>query len=121
ADVAGGRHPDGLLRGLRRGEQCAGRGQQRLPRRRQGDLAGGAVEQLRPQLLLELTDRTTQRRLGDAQSLRCTTEVQFLCDGEERTHLLELHAGDYATIDVILVSMNTGFPVESDLIWRRHS
>jgi hypothetical protein len=61
-------------------------------------VAGGAVEEIRPQFLLELADRTAERRLGDAQAFRRTTEVQFFCDREEGAHLLELHGHEYGRL-----------------------
>ena len=98
AHVAGRGHGDRPLGGLRRLEQLPGRTQQGLACGRERDVPGGAVEEIRSQLLLELTDRTTERRLGDAEAICRTTEVQFLCDREECTHLLELHESDYGRL-----------------------
>jgi hypothetical protein len=58
---------------------------------REGDAALAAIEELDPELLLELADLLAHRRLGDVQTLRCLAKVQLLRDGDEVPQMPELH------------------------------
>jgi rhodanese-related sulfurtransferase len=70
-------HPVGL------DEQPAPLGQQHLTRRCHPQHPVGAVEQLHPQLLLELPHGSAQGRLGDVQPLRRARDVALLRDRDE--------------------------------------
>ena len=59
-------------------------------RLRQPHLAARAHEQARADLLFELTDRDTERRLGHVEPSRGATEVELLRDGDEVAKLAQL-------------------------------
>ena len=72
-------------------DHSLGLGAEERPGRGQADLAGGAGEQGRTELGLELPDRVGQGGLGDVQLLGGATEVTGLGDGEEVTQVAQLH------------------------------
>jgi len=61
------------------------------------DAAARAVEQLRPEALLERADLQADGRLGDTEALRGLGEALLLDDGAERGELTRVHkhSGDY--------------------------
>jgi len=58
----------------------------------QHELAAGPVEELHPQLPLQVPDRLRQGRLRDEQRLRCLGDAAVLHDGDEVLHQPELPA-----------------------------
>ncbi|WSG42036.1 hypothetical protein OHA72_64445 [Dactylosporangium sp. NBC_01737] len=73
------------------GERGAGVGQDRLAGRGQPDLPAGAVQQVLPQLPLQLPDLRTHSRLRDPQPGRRAGEGGLLGDGHEVRQLMQLH------------------------------
>ena len=57
----------------------------------QVDAAGGAVEEARVQLRLQLPDLLGEGRLGHVESLRGAAEVALLGDGEEVPQVSQFH------------------------------
>jgi hypothetical protein len=55
-------------------------------------MMAAAIEQLDPELLLELPDLLTQRRLGRAQSGRSACKAQLFSDRDKVTQMTEFHA-----------------------------
>lgn len=53
--------------------------------------AGGALEQLRPQLLLQTSDLVTEGGLHDQTALGGTGEAVRLGNGDHVAHLLQVH------------------------------
>ena len=71
-------------------EHAAGRQQRHASRR--------ALEQRRPDLVLERADLATHRRLRDVQALRGTADVPFLGNGDEVADLGEAHVAIVAVV-----------------------
>jgi hypothetical protein len=61
------------------------------PRGQQADTSGRAMKKWCAQLLLELLDLATQRRLANVQAPGRAPNVAFFCDGNEITELFEAH------------------------------
>ena len=59
--------------------------------REQRHAARRAFEERRAELVLERTDRSTERRLAHVESQRGAPDVTFFGDGDEITDLLEAH------------------------------
>lgn len=78
------------------------RGEQRLARSREGDVAACAVEQLGAELAFERRDLPAQRRLCQVQVLGGAGEVSETRDLDEPAELLEVHGH----------SLPASFPVE---------
>src|SRR5205814_2880608 len=71
-------------------QQPAAVSQQDLTGGRELDVPARTVEQTRAELPLELRDGLRQRRLGDVQSLGCSSEVELLAQNREVAELAEL-------------------------------
>ncbi len=65
--------------------------QQRGPGRGERDVVGAAVEQLLPELVLEVLDPLAQRRGGHVQFPRGGGEVQLLGDRDEVAQVQQFH------------------------------
>lgn len=59
--------------------------------------AGGPLEELRPELLLQAQDVTADRRLRQMEATRSASHMPFLGDGHEGLNLREAHAGPNTT------------------------
>jgi hypothetical protein len=57
----------------------------------EADWAPASIHQLSVELLLEVLDLASQRRLGDVQSFGCATEVAFLSKGDESPQMSQLY------------------------------
>jgi hypothetical protein len=68
-----------------------GAAQECQARRGQRDVAGGADQQFRAQLALELANLLRQGRLGDEQALGCASEMQFFGNRPEVPQMPQLH------------------------------
>ena len=62
-----------------------------LAHRRDADFGLAALEELRPELILEFLDRNRQRRLAHEAALRGAAEAPFLRDGDQVAQLVERH------------------------------
>ena len=76
---------------LDRAQHALGVAVEELTGGREADLSGGAGEQPRAELGLELADGLGERRLGHVQPGRRATEVAGLGDGREETQVPQLH------------------------------
>lgn len=68
-----------------------GVGQERGTRGGEGDLAGGAVEEVQSEFALQAPDLLADGGLHDVQALGGPAEVQFLGDGHEVPQLTQFH------------------------------
>jgi hypothetical protein len=77
-------------RALRLLERDSGLLEERLAGGGQADGARAAVDELGAELVLEVLDLPTERRLRDVEALRGPTEVALLGQGHERAQVTQL-------------------------------
>jgi hypothetical protein len=76
-------------------------GEQRLAGRRQLDAPAGSGQQADTELLLEPPDLVAERRLGDVQPCRRSSEMKLLGDGHEVLDEPEVKAFDRRNLLIV--------------------